>query len=119
MANYTTNSGFSDLNGSISVTGNNVDSYYSNTLGDGTVRNLGGPGLNFTVSFGATAAHTYHVNANANANGNGFGGNANNNGPAAAQEPWTATASTGATEDGEVEEGDTEDGEAAAAQTAY
>lgn len=109
MANYTTNSGFDDLDGSMSVTNNNVDSYNSNTLGSGTVRNLGGNGLNFNVSFGATAAHTYHVNASANANGHGFGGSANNNGPGAGQEPWDATASPGET----VEE------EAAATETAY
>ena len=100
MANYTTNSGLSDLNGSMSVTNNNVDSYDSNTLGSGTVRNLGGSGLSFNVSFGSLPAHTYHVNATAH--GSGFNGSANNNGPAAGQEPWTATASTGEPKDKEA-----------------
>jgi hypothetical protein len=99
MANYNTNSGFNDLDGSMVVTNNNVDSYTSNTLGSGTVRNLGGSGLSFNVSFSTTPPRTYHVNANANAGGNGYGGNANNNGPAAGEEPWAATASTAETEE--------------------
>ena len=94
--NYITSSGFSDLNGSMVVTNDNVDSYYSNSLQEnGTVRNTGGAGLDFSVSFSATPPRVYHINANAN--GNGFSGSANNNGPAAAQDTWSATASTGGT----------------------
>ena len=96
MANYTTASGFTDLVGSMVVTNNNVDSYTSDTQGAGTVRNLGGTGLNFNVSFTAVN-RTYHVQATAN--GSNYSGNANNNGPEAAQEDWTATASTGDTAD--------------------
>jgi hypothetical protein len=100
MANYITNSGFSDLNGSMVATNDNVDSYYSNSLQEsGTVRNTGGSGLDFSVSFSATPPRVYHINASANANGNGFTGSANNNGPAAAQDTWEATASTGETGD--------------------
>lgn len=93
MANYNTSSGFSDLTGSMVVTNNNVDSYTSNTQGAGTVNNLGGAGLHFSVRFSAVS-RTYNVRATANVNGNGFGGDANNNSPAADEEPWTATAST-------------------------
>jgi hypothetical protein len=96
MANYTTNSGFADLVGSMEVTNNNVDSYTSDTQGSGSVQNLGGSGLNFNVSFTAVN-RIYHVQATAN--GNNYSGTANNNGPAAAQEDWTATASTGDTAD--------------------
>jgi hypothetical protein len=93
MANYITSSGFSDLNGSMVATNNNVDSYYSNNLGNGSVRNTGGSGLAFTVSFGATPPRVYHINANPG--GNGFNGSANNNGPMESEETWSATASTG------------------------
>ena len=95
MANYNTNSGFSDLNGTMTVTNDNVDSYNSTTLGAATVRNLGGNGLSFNLSF-SSPARTYHVNASLS--GTGFSGTANNNTPAADQEPWTATASTGEAE---------------------
>jgi hypothetical protein len=93
--NYTTSSGFSDLNGSMVATNDNVDSYTSTNLGAGTVRNTGGSGLDFNVSFGNAPARTYHINANAN--GTGFTGSANNNGPEADQQSWEATASTGET----------------------
>lgn len=95
MANYTTNSGFSDLNGSMVATNDNVDSYNSTNLGAGTVRNTGGSGLDFNVSFSTSPPRVYHINSSAN--GNGFTGSANNNGPGAGQEPWSATASTGET----------------------
>ena len=96
MANYTTTSGFSDLNGSMAATNDNVDSYYSNNLGAGTVRNTGGSGLDFSVSFSTTPPRVYHINASANG-ANGFSGSANNNGPMEADDTWSATASTGAT----------------------
>jgi hypothetical protein len=96
MANYITSSGFSDLNGRMSASNDNVDSYTSNNLGTGTVRNTGGSGLDFSVSFGSTPPRVYHINANSNGS-NGFSGNANNNGPAAAQDTWSATATTGET----------------------
>ena len=95
MANYTTSSGFPDLNGSMSASNNNVDSYYSNNLGNATVRNTGGPGLDFSVSFGSTPPRVYHINANANGGGNGFNGSANNNGPMEGENEWSATASAG------------------------
>src|SRR5215218_5264390 len=104
--NYITSSGFPDLNGSMVVTNDNVDSYYSNSLQqNGTVRNTGGSGLDFSVSFSATPPRVYHINAHAS--GNGFSGSANNNGPTAGTNPWSATASTGET------------AETAAKQTAY
>jgi hypothetical protein len=93
MANYTTNSGFDDLDGSMSVTNNNVDSYTSTSKGAGAVTNLGGTGLNFNVSF-TGVTRTYHVTATAS--GNGFSGNANNGGPELGEETWTATATTAA-----------------------
>ena len=94
--NYITSSAFSDLNGSMVVTNDNVDSYYSNSLQEnGAVRNTGGSGLDFSVSFSASPPRVYHINAQANANGNGFSGSANNNGPTAGTNPWSATASTG------------------------
>ena len=106
--NYITSSGFPDLNGSMVVTNDNVDSYYSNSLQqNGTVRNTGGSGLDFSVSFSTTPPRVYHINAQPNANGLGFNGSANNNGPTLGTNPWSATASTGETP------------ETAAKQTAY
>lgn len=99
MATYNTTSGFNDLTGSMVVTDNDVDSYTSNTQGDGTVQNLGGSGLNFNVRF-PSVNRTYHVTATANAAGNGYTGDANNNGPEAAEESWSATASTADTVEG-------------------
>ena len=96
MANYTTNSGFADLVGSMTVTNDNVDSYTSDTQGSGTVRNLGGTALNFNVTF-PSVNRTYHVQARAD--GSNYSGTASNNSPIAAQEEWTATASTGGTAD--------------------
>ena len=93
MANYTTSSTMSDLNGSMSATNNNVDSYTSIDKGTGTVRNLGGAtGLNFNVSFSGVT-RPYHVTATPNAAGNGFNGNVNNNGPELEEATWSATAS--------------------------
>jgi hypothetical protein len=94
MKNYNTHSGIGDLNGTMSATNNNVDTYTSSTLGPAIVHNLGGTGLNFNLSF-SNPPKNYHVNATAS-NG-GFSGNATNNGPAAGQDTWTATASTGDT----------------------
>ncbi|MEP7214410.1 MAG: hypothetical protein ABI791_15140 [Acidobacteriota bacterium] len=94
MTNYNTHSGFGDLNGTMSVTDDNVDTYTSTTLGAATVHNLGGTGLSFNLSF-STPPKNYHINATPN-NG-GFSGSANNNGPDAGQDSWTATASTGDT----------------------
>ncbi|HYJ92061.1 MAG TPA: hypothetical protein VEV84_12180 [Pyrinomonadaceae bacterium] len=91
MANYTTSSGFSDLNGSMVASNGNVTSYTSTNKGAGNVTNLGGTGLNFNVSF-TGVARPYHVTANPG--GNGFSGSANNGGPAAGEETWTATATT-------------------------
>lgn len=90
MANYTTSSSLSDLNGSMSVTGSNVDSYTSTNKGTGTVTNLGGTGLNFNVTF-TGVARPYHITATPR--GNGYSGNANNNGPAEEEGTWTATGS--------------------------
>jgi hypothetical protein len=95
MASYTTNSGFDDLDGTMEVTNNNVDSYTSTSKGAGEVTNLGGTGLNFNVRF-TGVTRTYHVTATANAAGTGFSGNADNNGPELGEESWSATASTGA-----------------------
>ena len=94
MASYDTTSGFDDLIGSIEVTGDDVTSYTSDIRGMGSVQNLGGPGLNFNVTF-AQVARPYHVRATADPKGNGYTGTANNGGPTAGQESWTATASTG------------------------
>ena len=49
--NYITTSGFPDLNGSMVAANDDVTSYNSNTLGPGDVRNTGGAGLDFSVSF--------------------------------------------------------------------
>jgi hypothetical protein len=71
-----------------------VSSYYSTGLQmNGNVQNTGGTGLDFNVGFATSPPRVYHINSNAN--GNGFTGSANNNGPAAAQETWEATATTG------------------------
>lgn len=91
MANYTTNSGFDDLDGSMVVTNNNVDSYTSTNKGAGNVTNLPGTGLNFNVRFQGVT-QTYHITATAN--GTGFRGTANNNGPELAEADWAATATT-------------------------
>jgi len=103
MANYTTSSGFPDLVGSMDASNDNVNSYFSNTLGAATVRNLGGAGLHFSVNFPGPGRN-YTINANLNGNGNGFSGNANNNSPIAAEETWTATATTGDTVDASAAE---------------
>ena len=95
MANYTTSSGFDDLNGSMVADGDNVSSYTSTTQGEGTVTNLGGTGLRFQVRFSAVP-RPYTINASATPSGDGFSGNANNNGPENDEESWTATASTAA-----------------------
>jgi len=92
MANYTTNSGFNDLDGSMVVSGSDVSSYTSTSRGAGTVTNLGGTGLIFNVRF-TGVPQTYHINASTN--GTGYSGNANNGGATAVQETWTATATTG------------------------
>jgi hypothetical protein len=94
MGNYNTTSGFPDLIGSMVANGDNVDSYYSNAQGAGSVRNLGGSGLHFSVSF-TGVPQTYNINASSNSTG--FNGRANDNGPADADEAWTATASTATT----------------------
>ena len=88
---YTTTSGFPDLDGSCEISGDNVTSYYSDTRGTGTVRNLGGTGLRFIVSFSGVP-RPYVINATANGAGNGFDGNANDNGPEEGEEEWAATA---------------------------
>jgi hypothetical protein len=95
--NYTTSSGFSDLNGTMVAANDDVTSYNSNTLGPGSVQNTGGSGLDFNVSFATRPPRVYHINSNAN--GNGFTGSASNNGPEAGTNPWSATASTGETEE--------------------
>jgi hypothetical protein len=101
MANYRTTSAFPDLVGSMVVTNGNVESYTSNNLGAGTiVPPTNAPVTRFSVRFGAGTgpdSRAYNINSNANPSGNGYSGTANNNGPAAAQEPWSATASTAAT----------------------
>ena len=88
---YTTTSGFSDLIGSCEISGDNVDSYYSNSKGTGTVTNLGGTGLKFRVSFSGVP-RPYVIRANANPTGNGFDGKANDDGPEEGEETWAATA---------------------------
>ena len=93
MANYNTTSGFSDLNGTMVAANDNVTSYNSNNLGPGSVRNTGGTGLDFNVSFATRPPRVYHINSNIS--GNGFSGSANNNGPEADQQTWEATATIG------------------------
>jgi hypothetical protein len=95
MANYITSSGFPDLNGTMVAAGDTVSSYTSTSLGAGNVQNTGGNGLDFNVGFSTSPPRVYHINSNAN--GTGFTGSANNNGPAADQEPWSATATVGET----------------------
>ena len=100
MATYNTTSGFPDLVGSMVVTNGIVQSYTSNNLGAGTiVPPTNAPVTRFSVRFGAGTgpdSRAYNINSNSNPSGNGYSGTANNNGPAAAQEPWSATASTAA-----------------------
>jgi hypothetical protein len=93
MANYTTNSGFNVLDGSMVVSGNNVTRYTSNSSGVCGVQNTGGPGLNFSVTVPGIQ-RPYHINASSNGNG-GYNGSANDGSTVAAQETWTATATTG------------------------
>ena len=89
---YTTTSGFPDLDGSCEISGNNVDSYYSNTKGPGTVTPLPGSSLlKFKVSF-AGVRRPYVIRADANPTGNGFIGTANDDGPEEGDETWAATA---------------------------
>lgn len=93
MANYTTSSGFSDLNGSMVADGDNVTSYTSTNKGNGEVTNLGGSGLRFRVRFNGVP-QPYVISGSAS--GNGFNGTAKNNSTTQAEEPWTATATTAA-----------------------
>ena len=120
MANYDATSGFSELDGTIVIADNEVVSYTSNTLGSGTVQNLGGPILQFNVRFGSS--RTYHINATANASGTVYTGTADDGGSqqtakVLGQETWTATASTRAV-DGSAEETANVSGDDAAAKTA-
>lgn len=102
MATYTTQSGFSDLVGSVDITNDDANSYTSTTLGETVIpQNLGPTGLRFKVDFGG---RTYNINATANPGGNGYTGSANNNSPLAGQESWSATASTVATDDAAAQE---------------
>lgn len=92
MASYSTTSGFADLVGTCEITGDDCTSYTSNTLGAGTVTNLGsGSNLNFRVSFEGVSRQYVII---ADANGSGFSGNANDNGPQEGEESWAATATT-------------------------
>lgn len=93
MATYNTTSGFPDLVGSMVIENNQAVSYTSATKGEGDVHNVGGPTLRFNVSF-ENVSRTYNINATSNASGDRYDGTANDNGPALAQEPWSATAST-------------------------
>ncbi len=92
MSSYSTTSGFSDLVGTVEITGDDVTSYTSDTKGAGTFTNLGGSNLNFRVSF-TGVTRQYVIVASANSAGNGFSGNANDNGPEETEETWAATAS--------------------------
>jgi hypothetical protein len=92
MANYTTNSGFNVLDGSMVVSGNDVTSYTSNSNGVCGVRNNGGNGLNFNVTVPGVQ-RTYHIIASAS--GTGYSGTANDGSAIATQDTWTATATTG------------------------
>jgi hypothetical protein len=92
MATYTTSSGFSDLNGTVDITNDEAVSYTSGTLGTVKPQDVNGPGLRFNLRFGP--GRTYNIRATVDANG--YSGTANNNSPLAAEEPWSATASTAA-----------------------
>jgi len=86
---YTTTSGFSDLDGSCEITGNNCSSYNSTARGAGTVTNKGGPGLHFHVNFSGVT-HPYVIHATAR--GTGYSGNAQDNSDGDAEESWAAAA---------------------------
>jgi hypothetical protein len=102
MATYNTTSGFPDLVGSMVVTNGIVQSYTSNdpNLGAGTiVPPNNAPVTRFSVRFGSGTGpgnRAYNISSSANPSGNGYSGTANNNSPVAAQEDWSATASTAA-----------------------
>jgi hypothetical protein len=100
MATYNTTSGFPDLVGSMVITDGDVESYTSNNLGAGTiVPPTNAPVTRFSVRFGSgtgPGSRAYNISSSANPSGNGYSGTANNNSPVAAQEDWSATASTAA-----------------------
>jgi len=123
MTTYRTTSGFPDLVGSMVVTNGNVESYTSNNLGVGTiVPPTNAPVTRFSVRFGSGTgpdSRAYNINSSAIPSGNGYSGTANNNSPLAAQEDWSATASTAApTEDSTADYDDASAVDAAAKKAA-
>jgi hypothetical protein len=96
MADYTTSSGATDLNGTMTITGTSVTAYNSTSKGTGTITNdqSTATNLNFKVGFSGVQK-PYHITANANANGNGYSGNAKDDGTSLSEDTWAATASTG------------------------
>ena len=86
---YNVTSGFSDLDGTCEISGNDCTSYTSTAKGTGTVNNIGsGSTLNFQVSFSGVT-HPYVVTASAS--GTGYSGNASH-GNKRQDESWAATA---------------------------
>jgi|SRR5688572_13794475 hypothetical protein len=124
MATYNTTSGFPDLIGSMVVTNDIVQSYTSNNpnLGAGTIiPPTNAPVTRFSVRFGSGTgpnSRAYNINSSATPSGNGYSGTANNNGPAAAQEDWSATASTAATQESTADYDDASAADAAAKKAA-
>ena len=88
MATYTTNSGFSDLNGVCEISGlarDSVSSYTSSTLGPAKVKNLGSSeSLNFRLKF--DSGDIYVILATGG--GSGYSGTASHTG--SPDEPWAA-----------------------------
>ena len=91
---YTTSSGYSDLDGSCEISGNDCTSYTSTSKGQTvTPRNIGsGSNLIFQVTF-PPDTHPYTITASPRSTkaGGGYSGHASH-GQKRTDEPWTATA---------------------------
>ena len=89
---YTTSSGYSDLDGSCEISGNDCTSYTSTNKGTGTVTNIGSSSnLVFQVQFGSDRPYTITASASSSKAGTSYSGSASH-GQKRADESWTATA---------------------------
>jgi len=90
---YTTSSGYSDLDGSCEISGNDCTSYTSTNKGTGSVTNIGsGSNLIFQVRFGSDPQpYTITASPSSSKAGTSYSGTASH-GRKRTDEPWTATA---------------------------
>lgn len=93
MAEYRTVSKLQDLVGSMEVVGGVVKSYTSDTLKQGVVVPMPGPGLRFRVTFSGLSKQ-YIIRAYGFPGVGYLGASKDEKVTVAAEEPWAATAST-------------------------